>query len=188
MKQISYFSILLSFTGLMMFWLVMSGMLKPAQIGQGVISSVIVIAINYKLKSYRFFDDETDNPSHLRLFYVPWYLIWLLSEMIKSGIHVATIIIFRSNLVETSIVKFRADLPNAHAKMILGNSITLTPGTVTINITGDKFTVHALTNKSFEGIINDSMPRKILKLYEKSERQVIHDVQIINDADQISQK
>ncbi|MEX1063622.1 MAG: Na+/H+ antiporter subunit E [Balneolaceae bacterium] len=172
----------------MIFWLVMSGMLQPVQIGEGIACSIIVIAINYRLKAHKFFDDEIDHPGRIRFSYVPRYVVWLLFEMIKAGLHVASVIISPSKSTETRIVKFRVDLPNAQAKMVLGNSITLTPGTVTVDIRDDKFTVHALTKNSFGGIVDDSMPRKVLRLFEKEERQVVHDVQIINDADQISRK
>ena len=81
----------------------------------------------------------------------------------------------------TSVLKFRVDLPSAHAKMILGNSISLTPGTVTMVIEGDHFVVHALDDDSFGGIVSDEMPREVLKLFQKEERQVIYDVEIIRN-------
>lgn len=188
MKQLSLFNLALSFIALMIFWLVMSGIYKPVQISQGVISVIIVIAINYKLKRYKFFDDEIDDLKELRFLYIPWYVIWLIIEIIKAGLHVAYVIISPGKQVQACILKFKVDLPSAHAKMILGNSITLTPGTLTIDIKGDEFIVHALTQKSYEGISSDVMPRKVLKLFVNEDRQVIHDVRILNHADQIANR
>jgi multicomponent Na+:H+ antiporter subunit E len=172
----------------MTFWLIMSGIYQPMQIGQGVVSVVIVIAINHKLKQHKFYEDEMDDLSQLRFHYTPFYLIWLITEMIKAGLHVANVIINPNRSIETYILKFRVDLPSAHAKMILGNSITLTPGTLTIDISGDHFTVHALTPKSFEGITSDEMPKKVLKLFSTEDRPVISDVRILSKSDQIGEQ
>lgn len=172
----------------MTFWLIMSGIYQPMQIAQGVVSVVIVIAINHRLKQHKFFDDEMDDLSQLRFHYTPFYLIWLVFEIIKAGLHVANIIINPNKTIETYILKFRVDLPSAHAKMILGNSITLTPGTLTIDITGNHFTVHALTPKAFEGITSDKMPKKVLKLFSTEDRPVISDVRILSRSDQIGEQ
>lgn len=92
-------------------------------------------------------------------------------------------IILRPSMpIETTMLKFRVDLPSSHAKMILGNSITLTPGTLTVDIEGDLFTVHALDKASYESLENDEMPRQVLQLFEKQERQVIKDFEIIKTA------
>jgi multicomponent Na+:H+ antiporter subunit E len=63
--------------------------------------------------------------------------------------------------------------------VILGNSITLTPGTITIRIKDDEFLVHALMDVSSSGIVDDSLPGEVAKLYEKNPDQVVHDMKII---------
>lgn len=188
MKQLSLLNISLSFVSLMIFWLIMSGMFQVPQISQGVVSVITVLAINHTLKRHKFFDNEMDDLSTLRFHVAAGYPFWLLKEIIKSGFYVASVILFKGRPIETYIVKFRCDLPSAHAMMILGNSITLTPGTLTIDIEGDKFTVHALTRDTFEGIVNDDMPRKVLQLFEKDDRPVIHDVRIINNTEETRSK
>jgi len=81
--------------------------------------------------------------------------------------------------IETAIVKFRADLPSSHAKMILGNSITLTPGTLTIDIEDDLFIIHALDSNSYASLENDEMPRQVLQLFQKEVHPVVSDFEII---------
>lgn len=188
MKQLSIFNLTLSFISLMLFWLVMSGMFQFAQITQGIICVIIVIAVNYRLKHHAFYGDEMDDLAQLRFHYAPVYVIWLIGEIIKAGLHVASVIVMPKRSVQTYILTFRADLPSAHARMILGNSITLTPGTLTLDIAGDLFTVHALTPDSFGGIVDDSMPRNVLRLFSKEDRPVIHDVSIYHDADKLPQR
>jgi multicomponent Na+:H+ antiporter subunit E len=64
--------------------------------------------------------------------------------------------------------------------MILGNSITLTPGTVTVSIEGDIFVVHGLDDNSFEGILNDEMPQQVLKLFQTEMHPVISDIKYLS--------
>lgn len=167
----------------MTFWVIMSGFFDWFHITLGVISVSIVMAVNYRLKQTRFFDDEMDDLKELRIHYALYYIFWLIIQIVISGIHVASVIIRPKMPINTHIIKFRVDLPSAHARMILGNSITLTPGTLTIEIRDDQFTVHALTPKSFEGIVDESIPSRVLKLFTKEEHKVIHDLKIINVAE-----
>lgn len=188
MKQLSLLNISLSFIALMTFWLIMSGMFQIPQIGQGIFSVVVVLAINHSLKRYKFFDNEMDDLGSLRFHMAVIYPVWLMKEIVKAGFHVARVILSKNKPIQTYIIKFRCKLPSAHAMMILGNSITLTPGTLTIDIEGDEFTVHALTQDTFAGIVSDEMPKKVLKLFESEERPVIYDIRILNKAEDTRRK
>ena len=163
----------------MTFWIIMSGFFDFIHLGLGVLSVAGVMYVNYKLKTHRFFDDDMDDLSELRFTRAAYYIGWLVIQIIIAGIHVAKIIIRPKMPIHTTMLTFRVNLPSAHARMILGNSITLTPGTLTIDITGDRFIVHAIDEKSFQSISSDQMPREVLKLFEKEERQVVEDLQII---------
>jgi multicomponent Na+:H+ antiporter subunit E len=178
MNKLSLFSLTMSFISLMIFWIVMSGFLEWFQITLGVISVAGVMYVNYRLKTHQFFDDDMNDLAELRFGYAIYYILWMVVQIFLAGFHVLTVIIRPKMPIKTTMIRFKVDLPSAHAKMILGNSITLTPGTLTIDIVGDEFTVHALDEKSYEGIVNDSMPRQVLKLFEKSERQVISNIEI----------
>lgn len=156
----------------------MSGFFQVFHITLGVLSVASVMYVNYRLKVYHFFDDDMDDLNQLRFGRATLYFFWMLIQIVKSGFHVFFVISRPSMPIKTTMVTFRTDLPSAHARMILGNSITLTPGTLTIDIDGDLFTVHALDEKSYAGIVSDEMPRKVLGLFEPEERQVIHDVHI----------
>ncbi|MEX0994707.1 MAG: Na+/H+ antiporter subunit E [Balneolaceae bacterium] len=183
MKQFSFINLALSFIALMIFWLVMSGHFDLIHISQGVVCAGIVIAVNYRLKQHKFFNDEMNDLGQLRFLRAFYYVFWLFIQIIQSGFQVAFVILRPNMPVNTHILKFSVDLPSTHAKMILGNSITLTPGTLTIDIIGDEFTVHALTPASFEGIVSDEMPRQVLKLFTKEDRNVIRNIQLINSSD-----
>jgi multicomponent Na+:H+ antiporter subunit E len=183
MNKPSFVSLLLTFVSLMLFWVIMSGFLDAIHLGFGLVTVLGVMAMNHKLKSHQFFEDDLSDFSELRFARAFFYFFWLFWQIIVSGFHVVSIIIRPSMPIRPAMLSFRADLPSSHAKAILGNSITLTPGTLTIDIEDDLFTVHALDDSTLQGIISDEMPRQVLKLFQSEERQVISDVKIIRKKD-----
>lgn len=164
----------------------MSGFFDVTHSIMGVISVGIVMAINYKLKSHAYFEGETDVIKDLRIFYMPWYFLWLLAQIVISGFQVAKILLSPSLPIETSIVKFKVNYPNPHCKMILGNSITLTPGTLTVDIRGDEFIVHSISPVSFEGIASDTMPQHVLKLFTNKMHPVVSDFEVLHSKEELS--
>lgn len=164
----------------MTFWIIMSGFLDAIHIGMGVVTVVGVLFVNHKLKAHRFFDDDMNDLKELRFGRAVYYVGWLFVQIVIAGFHVMIVILKPKMPIHTTILTFKVDLPSAHARMILGNSISLTPGTLTIDIVGDTFTVHALDNTTHESISNDSMPRQVLKLFIKEEHQVVKDLKIIS--------
>lgn len=178
MNKPSFLNLAVSFISLMIFWIIMSGFLDFIHLAMGVLSVVSVMFINYKLYSHRFFEDDIEDINQLRFGRAFYYMLWMIYQILLAGFHVVSVIIRPKMPITPSILTFKTDLPSSHAKMILGNSITLTPGTLTVDIKGDTFTVHALNEHSYEGIVNDDMPRQVLKLFSKEDRPVIYDLEI----------
>lgn len=179
-KKISVLSTLLSFISLMAFWLLMSGYFDLIHIAYGVVSVIGVMMVNRSLATYAFFEDDHNESFRIRPIRALLYLFWILGQILIAGWRVAVLILRPSLPAKPAMVTFRADLPTARAKMILGNSITLTPGTLTVDIEGDQFTVHSVDSFSYEGIINDDMPKRVLKLFSTEDRPVVYDV-VIHD-------
>jgi multicomponent Na+:H+ antiporter subunit E len=167
---------------LMTFWLVMSGFYDLLHVGMGAGSVALVLAFNSRLRRHRFFADEGAGPGDMRPLRALYYLAWLAGQVVLSGLHIAGVLLRRRMPIDPVILTFRVDLPTAQAKFILGNSITLTPGTLTIDISDDLFTVHGLTGKSCQGLIDDSMPRQVLRLYTAENRPVVRDLRILRRA------
>ena len=186
MKQASPISLLVSFTALMGFWLLMSGHYDVIHIGLGVLSAVIVLAVNYSLRQHTFYADEKDDILHLHYGKLLIYLPWLSWQIICSGIDVAFIILRKSLPISTYILKFRVDMPSAHARMILGNSITLTPGTLTLDIQGNEFTVHALTPRSVSRVVDGDMPRRVARLFERKVDVMVYDVRFYSSPEELA--
>ena len=90
------------------------------------------------------------------------YLCVLIVEIVKSAL--ATIAIIFNEKVEKQpvVVSFDVDIKSPVLRVLLANSITLTPGTITVNLEGKRFTVHAL-DESFADGIEDSVFVKMIK-------------------------
>lgn len=179
MNKLSFFSLTVSFISLMAFWVAMSGFLDLVHLAMGVVTVVGVMTLNYKLKQHHFFEDDMDDLSELRFGRAFFYFFWMIYQILVAGFHVLMVIIRPAMPIKPTLVTFKVDLPSAHAKMILGNSITLTPGTLTVDIEDDLFTVHALDSNSYAGIADDTMPRQVLSLFSKENRPVVRDFKIL---------
>lgn len=183
--KLSAKSLITSFVSLLAFWYLMSGFFDPVHTIMGVLSVGVVTAINYRLKSQSFYEGDTNVVDDLRYFFVPYYFLWLLGQIIISGLQVAKILLSPSLPIETTIVRFKVDYPNPQCKMILGNSITLTPGTLTVEINDDEFIVHSITPASYEGIASGKIPEQVLKLFTKDPHTVVSDFEVINSEEEL---
>ncbi|NPA35671.1 MAG: Na+/H+ antiporter subunit E [Chlorobi bacterium] len=83
-----------------------------------------------------------------RVFYMLYYLIVFTRELIKSNLDVARRVLTPSLPINPGIVEFKSNLKTDYSKMVLANSITLTPGTLSIDIIGDTFYIHWIDVKT----------------------------------------
>src|SRR5690625_2521318 len=181
MNKISKYSLALSFISLMLFCTVMSSYLDAKYLRLVDAAVISILVINYKMKTFRMYEDDMNDLKELRFIRAVYYIGLMIVQIFKAGMHVLAILFKNPIPYNTSVLKFRVDLPSAHARMILGNSISLTTSTVTMEIEWDHFVGHACDDESFGGLLSDEMPREVLKLFQKEERQVIYDVEIIRN-------
>ena len=129
------------YVALFILWIIFNGRLTPevAVIGL-VISAVIVFFM------CRFMDYSIRKEKALYML-IPWlirYFFILLTEIIKANIATAGFVLNPKIEVEPRIVTFKPDIRSGFLKAVLANSITLTPGTITINIEDGEYTIHCL--------------------------------------------
>lgn len=72
------------------------------------------------------------------------YIILLVKEIFKANVDVMRLIVSVKYEVEPALVKFRTDIKSDTLRVVLANSITLTPGTITVTLEGDEYLVHCL--------------------------------------------
>ena len=102
---------------------------------------------------------------HINYFKLIAYMLWLLVQIIKSAWYVSIVTVKKINEMDPMVVWFKVDYDNPIAVSMLANSITLTPGTITIDIIDGVFSVHALTRETAEGLLDGSMQKKVAWLF-----------------------
>lgn len=140
-------------------WLLMSGHYTPLLLGIGVACTVLTVWIAHVMATI----DHEGHPIHLAIGGISFWP-WLMWEIIKANIDVARIILSPSLPISPSVFTTRASQSDELGRVVYGNSITLTPGTVTIGMEGDELTVHALTRTSAAGVQTGDMDRRVSKL------------------------
>jgi len=163
----------------MAFWLIMSGHYDLLHISFGIFSVLLVLLINYPIRKHLFSLGEHSTALKLRLVRLTYYIPWLLWQIVVASLHVAYVVLHPKCPVDPALLRFKTRLRNSSSKVILGNSITLTPGTITLDIQRDEFLVHSLMDISSTSIIDGTMPGEVAKLYERSPGQVVGDVHVI---------
>lgn len=140
---------------LMVVWLVWSGIYKPLLIIFGVISVAITVVLSHYLSVV---DDEGQPISlGVRPF---WYVPWLLKEILVSNIDVMKRILHpklndpEANIISPTWIKVSAAQHSRLGESLFANSITLTPGTVSVDVGEDYIWVHALSKEGAESLID----------------------------------
>jgi multicomponent Na+:H+ antiporter subunit E len=143
---------------LMAGWLLWSGIYKPLLLGLGLFSVVLSAWLAQRMGFFR-------HPISLRLLLrLPAFWGWLLQEVVKSSLDVARIILTPSLPISPTIVELPAATSTEAGRAILGNSITLSPGTVTIDVHGDRLLVHCLTRESALALKELEAQRRLARL------------------------
>jgi len=140
-------------------WLLFSGHYDATLVSYGVLSCAVVVAISMRLGIV----DTEALPRHLAL-RILLYLPWLFKEIVVSNIAVARVILDPSLPIRPRVLRVRASQSSEIAQVIHANSITLTPGTITLDVRGGNLLVHALTQESAEGVLSGEMDRRVTRL------------------------
>lgn len=142
------------------FWLLLSGHLGPGEIALGLLASAVVAA------AYR---DLEVVSGILRVGrHLPAYFAWLFREIVLANLQVARIVLDPRLPVDPVLVRVRAPFAGPLALTTLGNSITLTPGTVTLDVEGPELVVHALTAEAGADLLEGRMVRRVARVFGES--------------------
>jgi multicomponent Na+:H+ antiporter subunit E len=95
------------------------------------------------------------------------YFFILLILIIKANIQVAIIILNPNPKLDSEVIEYETKLLSDFNKMVLANSITLTPGTLTISLSDNLLKVHCLESKFKKGIFNSPFEKILLEIEEK---------------------
>ncbi len=146
-------------TMLSAFWLVNSGHYTPLILSFMVVSVIFVAYLCHRMDVV----DGESQPLNLT-FSIPGYWLWLIKEVVVANIDVARRVWLGPKSISPMVINIKASQKTDLGMVIYANSITLTPGTVTLDLQGNRLKVHALTKEAAAGLITGEMDRRVSRV------------------------
>ena len=140
-------------------WLLWSGFFKPLMLAFGAFSCALVLITAHRM---HLFDTDVFQLRFMSRLIRFWF--WLGREIVRSSLDVTRIVLNPKLPIKPTVTEFDSHCGHPVDRVILGNSITLTPGTLTLSIDGQHFTVHALTEAGARDIEGGEMDRRVSEL------------------------
>ena len=140
------------------FWLLLSGYFTVFLVTMGALSAVAIVALGRRMEVV----DREGHPIDMgwRVF---TYWPWLAKEIAKSAWDVARIIVDPRLPISPRLVRAKATQKTAVGVVTYANSITLTPGTISVDVREGEILVHALTRESAAGLLEGEMDRRVTR-------------------------
>lgn len=140
-------------------WLLLSGYFTPLLLILGLASCGIAVYIGHRMDVV----DHEGHPIHLYprlLNYIPWLTV----ETVKSNIAVAKIILKKDMPISPVVFRVKSTQKGDVGKMIFANSITLTPGTISMSVDDDSILVHSITQEAADDLLSGEMDRRVTRM------------------------
>lgn len=161
-------SILALLLFLLLFWLALSGHYTGLLLSLGLASCVWVTLIARRMDVI----DHAGRPIQkwsLRILTKHFiYLIWLGKEIVLSSIAVGRMILTNGGRVNPEVINLSVEGMDDMEKVIYANSITLTPGTLTVDVEGDWLKVHTVRGDLLEPLKRGDMADRVRRIYHRS--------------------
>ena len=158
LRRLAVFAILFGF------WLLLSGHYDLFHLSLGLICSLLVAFVSDDLLIENISGSKRIVKTRRFLTYVPW----LIYQIVLANLHVAYLVV-NPKAIDPQIVRFKTRLKSEFSMVTLGNSITLTPGTITMDIVDGEFYVHALSKKVADDLLGGEMERRVAHVFLEDE-------------------
>jgi multicomponent Na+:H+ antiporter subunit E len=155
MKSILGLALLLS-----VFWWINSGYVYPLLLSLGAASVALTIWLTRRVAAI----DGKAYPVIMPSLGLPRYLVWLTWQIIKSNLAVAAAIWSPRSAISPTLVELKASQKTDVGRALYANSITMTPGTITLRIEGENLLAHALTKAGADELLAGEMDRRVRAL------------------------
>lgn len=144
-------------------WIIFNGQITTEILIFGVIIAAAVFWFVCKFMDYSL---KKELKLYRSIGFFLWYFLVLLKEIVVANIDVIKRVYTVEETMEPVIVKFKVNLKSDMTRVLLANSITLTPGTITVALEENEYTVHCLDESLAEGL-ESSVFVKLLEKYEE---------------------
>ena len=138
-------------------WLALSGYFKLLLVSFGIVSCLLVTWLGARM-------DRIDGEHHfglVRPLATLRYIGWLTLEVIKSNLDVARRILSPRLSISPTVIRVPSSQKTELGRVIFANSITLTPGTVSIDVQEGEIEVHALSKEGADALLQGEMNRRV---------------------------
>ena len=154
------------------FWALLSGKFDAFHLGLGVICCGLTAYLFHDLlfANVRVGDMRIVAARFVR------YIPWLIQQIVLSNFHVASLVVRPKMPIAPQIVKFKTKLETDISFVTLANSITLTPGTITMDIKDGVYYVHALSKKVADDLNTGEMEDRVAHIFMEADHLYVQDV------------
>lgn len=140
-------------------WYVLSGKFDLVHFGTGVLATIAIASAIVPV----------NDGTRIRWLRVPAFLPWLLREIVISNVRVARIVLHPRCPVRPALLDFDPPVRSTRARALLGIAITLTPGTLTVDVDEKGMQVHALDTESAGDLKHGPMTAHVAALVEETD-------------------
>lgn len=151
------------FLSLTAFWLLNSDHNTPLILSLGAISIAFVLYIAHRMDVI----DHESLPLHLSWTKLLMYIFWLFKEVVVANLIVVKHIWRGNGSITPTLATIQISQKSDVGKVIYANSITMTPGTVAVDILGDQILVHSLLRENIDALQDGEMDRRVSQLENK---------------------
>jgi len=150
---------------LALLWVGLSGKVDPVHLGFGAFSVALAAWLTRDLRVDQTLTVRQRPLGRIRLGPALRYPFWLLKEIAVANVQIAKLVLDPRLPVDPVVVRFDSRLEASLAHVLLANSITLTPGTFTVDVRDGVFTVHALTAEGASATALGSMRGRVAEVF-----------------------
>jgi multicomponent Na+:H+ antiporter subunit E len=150
-------------TVLFAFWLVLTGSLAPLDLVPGAVFSLLLGVWAVRA----LWPDDAPVASAKQAVRFLLYIPHLLVSVLFAAIQVAEVVLDPRMPIGPVLVRHRAVFSREVSRVTFANSITLTPGTLTVDVEGDTFYIHCLAERFAGDIANGDLERRVSRVFEE---------------------
>ena len=161
------------FIALYGFWIILSGRWETKYLTIGAVCALLVTFLTQDLAysegaAQRSLGDKTRSVLAGGSRFV-LYFFWLLWSVLQANLQVAYLVLHPKMPIRPGLIRLRTKLRNRAGHVILANSITLTPGTITVDFDDGTYSVHALAPSAAQGLWEAKMQSKLERIFGERE-------------------
>ena len=161
MRRFHGLNFLATFTICMAFWALLSGFFDLFHLSIGALCSAVVSYASHDL----LFTETNLRQRHIAGKNFILYLPWLLYQIYLANVHVVYLVLHPKMPIDPKIIWFKTKFKGDLLLVTLANSITLTPGTITLDIRDGEYCVHALSKKVADDLLSGEMQDRVAQIY-----------------------